>query len=60
MQSIGNLDESEMYRTFNMGIGLVLIVPPSFQKEAKEILGNFCDVFKIGRVIEGDKKVHLE
>ncbi len=59
MQSIGNLDESEMYRTFNMGIGLVLIVSPSSQKEVKKILGNFCDVYNIGHVIEGDRKVHL-
>ena len=27
MQEIGNIDENEMYRTFNMGIGMVLIVP---------------------------------
>ena len=59
MQSIGNLDEFEMYRTFNMGIGLVLIVPPSFEKEARTILENLSDVYNIGRVTEGDRNVEL-
>lgn len=32
----GNIDETEMYRTFNYGIGMVLIVPAA---EAEDILG---------------------
>jgi phosphoribosylformylglycinamidine cyclo-ligase len=29
IQELGNVADKEMYRTFNMGIGLVLIVPPA-------------------------------
>lgn len=35
IQSAGNIDEAEMYRTFNCGIGMVLVVP---ENEAEEVL----------------------
>jgi phosphoribosylformylglycinamidine cyclo-ligase len=35
IQSAGNIDETEMYRTFNCGIGMVLAVP---ENEAEEVL----------------------
>ncbi len=28
LQKFGKIDDQEMYRVFNMGIGMVLIVPP--------------------------------
>tara|TARA_B100001996_G_C18650765_1_gene589316 strand:+ start:753 stop:1799 length:1047 start_codon:yes stop_codon:yes gene_type:complete len=59
MQSIGNLNEFEMYRTFNMGIGLVLIVSPSSEKDAKIILENFTEIYNIGRVVEGNRRVQF-
>lgn len=47
IQAAGNISEQEMYRTFNMGIGLVLI---SNQK---------LPGYEIGRVVKGEKKVSL-
>ena len=38
MQEIGNVPDDEMYRTFNMGIGMVIIVS---EKQVKDILGFF-------------------
>ncbi len=35
IQSAGSIDEAEMYRTFNCGIGMVLVVP---ENEAEEVL----------------------
>jgi phosphoribosylformylglycinamidine cyclo-ligase len=29
MQQLGNIDDEEMHRVFNMGVGLVIIAPPS-------------------------------
>ena len=59
LQSIGDIEDTEMFRTFNMGIGLVLIVSPAYEKETKVFLENYSDVCTIGQVIKGNKKVQL-
>ncbi|MCK4903584.1 MAG: phosphoribosylformylglycinamidine cyclo-ligase [Candidatus Marinimicrobia bacterium] len=53
MQNIGNTDEKEMYRTFNMGIGMVLIVPAEQKQNILSILNSKISVFEIGKVIQG-------
>jgi phosphoribosylformylglycinamidine cyclo-ligase len=35
IKDIGNIDETEMYRVFNMGIGMMIVVP---EKEASEVI----------------------
>ena len=50
MQEIGNIDESEMYRTFNMGIGLTIIVPNKEKEKIKDLI----TAYEIGKVIEGN------
>jgi len=61
LRKLGNLDDSQMYRTFNMGAGLVLFLAPENLAPIREILKNFKDfpLYEIGRVIEGDQKVGL-
>ena len=61
MQKIGNISEADMYRTFNMGIGLMLIVPRSEKEKIESILGKHpkFKIFKIGKIINGNKKVIL-
>jgi phosphoribosylformylglycinamidine cyclo-ligase len=54
MQSLGNVADAEMFRTFNMGIGMVVICNEEDKEFLKENLGTS---FEIGRVIEGNKKV---
>ena len=55
MQRLGNIEEKEMYNTFNMGIGLVLIVK---KKDAEGILSTLRDLgekaYVIGSVIKGE------
>ncbi|WJX47490.1 Phosphoribosylformylglycinamidine cyclo-ligase, chloroplastic/mitochondrial [Trifolium repens] len=56
LQEAGNIEDSEMRRTFNMGIGMVLVVSP---EAANRILENIDDVgkaYRIGEVIS-DKGV---
>jgi len=50
MREIGSLEEREMFRTFNMGIGMVVIVAPG---DVDSII-NSCktNVYKIGQVIK--------
>jgi len=38
LQKTGRIDQREMYRTFNCGIGMVVIVPPEHADEAMRLL----------------------
>ena len=39
LQERGGIDEAEMFRAFNMGIGLVVIVAPEHLARAVALLG---------------------
>jgi len=60
MQSIGDVEESEMLRAFNMGIGMVFIVKPTEVTSVKDALKNLTEVYEIGVVATGKKKVNLK
>ena len=36
IQERGNVDDREMFRTFNMGVGFILIVPPEKKRETMD------------------------
>ncbi|HIB74099.1 MAG TPA: phosphoribosylformylglycinamidine cyclo-ligase [Candidatus Marinimicrobia bacterium] len=55
IQSIGNIDEDEMYRTFNMGIGMVIIAAPGQANNIKQII----DAHEIGFVVEDKNQVNI-
>ena len=58
MQSIGNIDERDMYNTFNMGIGMVVIVSKEDEEEAKKVLEESGEkACTLGEVIEGNDGV---
>jgi len=58
LQQLGNVDQDEMLRTFNMGIGLIVVVPGEMVKKAKAILNRANERHCIiGRVIRGERKV---
>lgn len=61
MQKVGNVENEEMYHTFNMGIGLVLAVKPDVANliMASDELKTFGPVV-IGTVTSGSGKVVLE
>ncbi|MFA5936914.1 MAG: phosphoribosylformylglycinamidine cyclo-ligase [Candidatus Paceibacterota bacterium] len=62
MQKIGNISQEEMYRVFNMGIGLVLIIPKNEKEKIIKILKKYPNyrIFEIGSIINGNKKVILK
>ena len=60
MQKLGNIDEAEMYRTFNMGIGMAMIVPNSEVEKISKLLNNKIDVYNIGNVVSGNQDVKLK
>jgi phosphoribosylformylglycinamidine cyclo-ligase len=48
----GDIDEVEMRRTFNLGIGFVVIVPPNEMAHSMEVLcANGSDPFVVGKVV---------
>ncbi len=56
MQTVGNLETKELLRTFNSGIGMVLIVNPSYVDKVVDVLQkNGETVYQIGRMIERTK-----
>jgi phosphoribosylformylglycinamidine cyclo-ligase len=55
IQKTGNIDWREMFSTFNMGIGLIIIVPEEDVSQSLEILSSFGEVFRLGRVEEARK-----
>lgn len=60
-QEIGKLSHDEIYRTFNMGIGLVMIVPAVSVAQIKNALHTFPSypVYEIGRVVPGSRTVRI-
>jgi len=59
MQSIGNVDEDEMYRVFNMGIGMTFIVNPDNIGAVTDALKDLTDVYEVGFVVSGKKHVSI-
>ena len=56
----GDLDKKEMYSTFNMGIGMVLVIDPKDEKKTLEILDGLEEsYFILGQVVAGNKEVDL-
>ncbi|ODS34060.1 MAG: phosphoribosylformylglycinamidine cyclo-ligase [Candidatus Scalindua rubra] len=60
IQETGNIDESEMYRVLNMGIGMVLIVSKYYASSIiKKLKRRKEDAFIVGKVIKGNRKVEI-
>ncbi|MDP3731582.1 MAG: phosphoribosylformylglycinamidine cyclo-ligase [Candidatus Omnitrophota bacterium] len=60
IQNKGNIDDKEMYRTLNMGIGLVLIVKQEAAAAIIKKLGKLkLKSWIIGQAVKGSKKVNI-
>ena len=59
--SRGNIPERDMYNTFNMGIGMAVIVPEDEVEKAISLLKDAGEeAYLIGEVIEGNKEIIIE
>ncbi len=57
----GNIPERDMFNTFNMGVGMSVVVPADQAQTALDILnGNGETAYVIGSIVEGEEKVILE
>ncbi|HEX8072959.1 MAG TPA: phosphoribosylformylglycinamidine cyclo-ligase [Pyrinomonadaceae bacterium] len=60
LQRLGSVSETEMYRTFNMGVGMVVVCAPSDVEAIKaHVLAQGTEVFSVGRVVDGAGAVEL-
>jgi len=57
IQERGNISTDEMYRVFNMGIGMVIIADKTRAAEIQSLIPE--PTFIIGELVEGEKKVRL-
>ena len=58
IQERGNIPERDMYNTFNMGIGMCVIVPENEVEKSLEILKEAGEeAYLIGEVVEGNKEI---
>jgi phosphoribosylformylglycinamidine cyclo-ligase len=54
MQKLGNVDDKEMFRTFNMGIGMVVV---SAENDSDVILSHLTACHRIGKIVSGNRDV---
>jgi len=56
LQERGNVEDSEMYRTFNMGMGLIIVVDKNDADKSVSLLGEYAQI--VGSVKSGKSVLH--
>jgi phosphoribosylformylglycinamidine cyclo-ligase len=52
IQEVGDVPEDDMRRTFNLGVGLVVVIPEASRERALTVLGALGEpAFEVGRVV---------
>jgi phosphoribosylformylglycinamidine cyclo-ligase len=58
LRQLGSVPEDDMMRTFNMGLGMLLVIPSAKFKKAQSVLDRVGEkAYTIGRIIKGERKV---
>jgi phosphoribosylformylglycinamidine cyclo-ligase len=58
LQKLGNIEHAEMMRTFNMGIGMIVVVPSKKFKKVMTLLDRIGEKgYTIGRIVKGERTV---
>lgn len=58
IKNLAGLDDAEMLRTFNMSIGLTMIVKPEYTNEVINFIKEKdVNCYEIGRIVKGNKEV---
>jgi phosphoribosylformylglycinamidine cyclo-ligase len=58
IQQMGQIGDKEMFHVFNMGLGMVVVVPPEDVAQAQNILRDH--VFVVGEIVSGQEGVVLQ
>jgi phosphoribosylformylglycinamidine cyclo-ligase len=58
LEKLGNVGRDEMLRTFNMGLGMLLVIPAQKFKKAESVLDRAGEKpYTVGRIVKGERKV---
>jgi phosphoribosylformylglycinamidine cyclo-ligase len=58
LRELGQIDQDEMLRTFNLGIGLIAVIPAEKYKRLKALFDRAGEKFyTVGRIVKGERKV---
>lgn len=58
LKDLGNVPQDEMLRTFNMGLGMLLVIPGKKFKKVQGVLDRAGEkAYTVGRIIKGERKV---
>ncbi len=61
LQERGNIDEHDMYNTFNMGIGMSIVIPKEKVAEAIALMKEYdIAAYEIGTIVKGDQGIIIE
>ena len=56
LEKRGNIERMEMYGTFNMGVGMVVVIDA---EHAEKVMNLVDDAYEIGEITEGSEKIQL-
>lgn len=56
----GNIEDEEMLRTFNCGVGFIVVVRQKDKSAVMKHMNQFYDCYEIGKIEKGDNKVIFE
>ena len=59
IQEKGNINDHDMYNTFNMGVGMIVVVDKKDKEKSLEILNSYIHSYEIGEVVLSDDGVIL-
>lgn len=58
LQTLGNVERDEMLRTFNMGLGMLLVINAKKFKKTQTLLERAGEkYYNVGRIVKGERKV---
>lgn len=60
IERLGNIDEHDMFNTFNMGVGMSIIVDKDdLEKSLKILSANGEEAYRLGEIVVSDEKVTI-
>ena len=60
LRKFGGLEDADMLRTFNMGVGITAVVRKEFAEEAMaHIKAQGIEAYEVGTIVEGNKTVEF-